>query len=140
MHQCFKSYSFPGGKRLISRTNSDSATPSAQKMYADLKVLKSLSWPDKTWENPSGGKKKRKPFLHNVCQHGKTRGDEHDGALDGVVVADHTLHSQVHEHSRHQPDSEHREQSAQDLWAPVGRKQQRSKNQGTEGSLLNEVQ
>lgn len=40
-------------------------------------------------------KKKGKLYLHNIGQHCTTRGDEHDGTLDGVVIADETLHSQV---------------------------------------------
>lgn len=43
---------------------------------------------------------------HDVGQHGAGRGDEHDGALDGVVVAEETLHSQVDQHPRHHPDGE----------------------------------
>lgn len=63
-----------------------------------------------------------KLYLHNIGQYCTTRGDQHDGALNGVVIADETLHGQVNEHSCHQPDSEDGEQSAEDLWTSVGGK------------------
>lgn len=52
---------------------------------------------------------------HDVRQHSTPRGNEHDGALDGVVVADEALHSQINQHSRYQPDGPHWQQRTQDL-------------------------
>ena len=52
---------------------------------------------------------------HNIGQHSTTRGDEHDGALDDVVVVDEALHSQVDQHSCYQPDGEDWQQGTQDL-------------------------
>ena len=53
--------------------------------------------------------------LHDVDDDGAAGGDEHDGAVDDVVVADDALHGQVHQHPRHQPDGEHGQQGPQDL-------------------------
>lgn len=43
---------------------------------------------------------------HDVGQHRTSRGDEHDGALDAVVVADEAFHGQVDQHPCHHPDGE----------------------------------
>lgn len=54
-------------------------------------------------------------YSHNVGQNSKSRGNEHDVALNGVVVTDDTLHSQVDQHACDQPDGENGQQSTQDL-------------------------
>lgn len=57
----------------------------------------------------------KKCYSHNIGHYSTTRGNEHDISLDGVVVTDEALHSQVHQHSRYQPDGENRQQCTQDL-------------------------
>ncbi len=32
---------------------------------------------------------------HDISQNSTTRGNEHDSALDGVVIADEALHSKI---------------------------------------------
>ena len=52
---------------------------------------------------------------HDVGEHSTARSDEHDGALDDVIVVDDALYGQVDQHTCHQPDSEDGQQSPQDL-------------------------
>lgn len=52
---------------------------------------------------------------HNIGQHSTTRGNEHDRALNGVVITDEALHSQVNQHSCYQPDGQNWQQRTKDL-------------------------
>lgn len=52
---------------------------------------------------------------HNIGQHSAPRGDEHDHALDGVVITDEALYRQVNQHSCYQPYGEDGQQRTQDL-------------------------
>jgi len=52
---------------------------------------------------------------HDISQQSTAGGNEHDGALDGVVIIDEALHSQVNQHPRYQPDGEDRQQRTQNL-------------------------
>lgn len=54
-------------------------------------------------------------YVHDVGYNSTARGDEHYSALNLEVIADETIHRQVHQHTSHQPDCEDRQESTKDL-------------------------